>query len=161
MSSRNEVRIEFPSLPENVGLARVAVAAFAGQLDFTMAEIEEIKVAVSEAVTNCVVHAYDGTPGAVRVTARRDGRLLELLVEDFGRGIGDVEQARQPAWSSDPERMGLGFVFMESFMDGLEVESRPGEGTRVRMWKSPEASGAAQAAAAEGDAHGGGRSRGG
>lgn len=161
MSSRNEVRIEFPSLPENVGLARVAVAAFAGQLDFTMAEIEEIKVAVSEAVTNCVVHAYDGTPGLVRVTARREGRTLELVVEDSGRGIGDVDQARQPAWSSDPERMGLGFVFMESFMDGLEVASRPGEGTRVRMWKTPEGSGAAQAAAAEGGAPGDGRTRGG
>ncbi len=163
MSARNEVRIEFPSLPENVGLARVAVAAFAGQVDFTIGELEEIKVAVSEAVTNCVVHAYNGTPGVVRVTARREGRTLELVIEDSGRGIGDVAQARQPAWSSDPERMGLGFVFMESFMDGLEVESRPGKGTRVRMWKSPASAGAAEAAgAAEGDgAPGSGRADGG
>lgn len=135
MEPQNELVLEFPSLPENVGLARVAVAAFAGQLDFTLAELEEVKVAVSEAVTNCVVHAYDGQPGRVRVVARRQGPRLEVVVEDRGVGIPDIQQARQPAWSTDPDRMGLGFVFMESFMDGLEVESRVGEGTRVRMWK--------------------------
>lgn len=136
MELENEVRMEFPSLPENVGLARVAAAAFAGQVDFTLAEVEEIKVAVSEAVTNCVVHAYQGKPGLVRLTARRSGSSIEVVVEDWGRGIADVEQARQPAFSTEPGRMGLGFVFMESFMDGMEVASRPGEGTRVRMWKA-------------------------
>lgn len=136
MEPDNEVKLEFPSLAENIGLARVAVAAFAGQLDFTLAELEEIKVAVSEAVTNCVVHAYNGKPGLVCLIGRRFGSTIEVVVEDWGRGIADVEQARQPAFSTEPERMGLGFVFMESFMDRVEVASRPGEGTRVHMWKA-------------------------
>ncbi len=158
MHPQNELLLEFPSLPENVGLARVAVAAFAGQLDFTLAELEEIKVAVSEAVTNCVVHAYDGQPGRVRIVARREGRTLEVVVEDYGRGIDDVERARQPAWSSDPERMGLGFSFMESFMDGIEIDSGPGRGTRVRMWKvcrSEESAGGGTPARGGGPAAGG------
>lgn len=135
MGDRNEIYIEFPSRPENVGLARVAVASLAAQLEFTLGEIEEIKVATSEAVSNAVIHAYRDKGGKVRITAAVDSTTLEVIVEDDGRGIEDVAQARQPSFSTDPERMGLGFVFMESFMDEVEVRSAPGEGTRVRMVK--------------------------
>ncbi len=133
-TAQNEMRLEILSRPENVGLVRVAVAAFASQLEFTLGEIEEIKVAVSEAVSNSILHAYDG-PGRIGVTGRIDGQALEITVEDWGKGIPDVEEARQPAFSTDPERMGLGFVFMESFMDDLEVTSQPGKGTVVHMRK--------------------------
>lgn len=118
-----------------MALARVAVAAFASQMPFTLPEIEEIKVAVSETVSNAVVHAYQDGPGPVRVAASRRGDLLEVVVADSGRGIADVDQARQPAFSTAPDRMVLGFAFMEAFRDGLEVTSAPGRGTRVRMWK--------------------------
>lgn len=131
----NEMRLEVLSRPENVALARVALAAFASQLDFTLADLEEIKVAVSEAVSNSVIHAYDGEAGVIRVTGRLGDDTLEIVVEDWGRGIADVAQARQPSWSSVPDRMGLGFAFMESFMDGIEVSSEVGKGTTVRMWK--------------------------
>lgn len=131
----NEMILEIPAKSENVGLARLAAATFASHLDFTLEEIEEIKVAVSEAVSNAVIHGYPGGEGRVRLTARRVGQELELVVEDWGVGIEDLERARQPAYSSDPERMGLGFVFMQSFTDHLEVVSRPGEGTRVKMVK--------------------------
>jgi len=132
---KNEVELRLPSLPENVALARLLVAGLAGQLPFTLQEMEEIKVAVSEAVTNCVVHAYPDRPGPVQVTGRvRDG-VLEVEVEDWGRGMEDVEKAREPSYSTLPDHLGLGFAFMENFMDGVEVWSEPGRGTRVRMWK--------------------------
>ncbi len=132
---QNEVELRIPSLAENVGLARLLVAALAGQLPFTLQEMEEIKVAVSEAVTNCVVHAYPDKPGPVQVVGRvRDG-ILEVEVEDWGKGIEDVTRAREPSYSTLPDHLGLGFAFMENFMDGLEVWSQPGKGTRVRMWK--------------------------
>ncbi|MDA8064231.1 MAG: anti-sigma F factor [Thermaerobacter sp.] len=131
------MRLELASRAENVGVARVAVAAFAGPLGFTLGELEEIKVAVSEAVSNAVLHGYLGAEGTVRIEAEAAEGALELVVEDQGRGIEDVAQARRPAFSTDPERMGLGFVFMESFSDSLEVSSSPGQGTRVRMRKRP------------------------
>ncbi|MCL6450125.1 MAG: anti-sigma F factor [Acetobacteraceae bacterium] len=126
-----------PALPENVALARVALAAFAAQIDFTLGEIEEIKVAVSEAVSNAVLHAYPGGPGEVRVEGRLYPDRLEVVVEDSGQGMEDVGRARRAGFSSQPERLGLGFTFMESFMDGLEVESAVGRGTTVRMVKRP------------------------
>lgn len=135
MEPQNEMTLEIPGVPENVGLARVAVAAFASQLEFTLGEIEEIKVAISEAVSNSVIHAYNGKPGRVRIAVARLGNRLEIVVRDWGAGIADVEKARQPSFSTQPDRMGLGFVFMESFMDGLEVSSKSGEGTTVKMWK--------------------------
>lgn len=136
MTKRNEISLEVRSRPENVGLARVTLAAFASQLDFTISEIEEIKVAVSEAVSNAIIHGYGGQEDQmVRILASLDGDTLKVVVEDHGCGIEDVALARQPSYSTDPERMGLGFVFMESFMDTLEVESRVNEGTRVRMTK--------------------------
>ncbi|HHZ20210.1 MAG TPA: anti-sigma F factor [Firmicutes bacterium] len=138
MKPRNFVRLEFPSFPANVGLARIAIATFATQLEFTLGELEEIRVAVSEAVSNCVIHAYPDSPGQVELEAVIEDGCLEIGITDYGKGIDDIALARTPAFSTDPERMGLGLVFMESFMDSLEVQSEPGKGTRIRMRKKPE-----------------------
>jgi stage II sporulation protein AB (anti-sigma F factor) len=135
---RNFAEIVCLALPENVGLCRLACATFAANLDFTLPEVEELKVAVSEAVTNAVVHAYPQEPGKVYVhLAELEDGGLAVEVRDEGVGIADLEEARKPSVSSDPERMGLGFVFMESFSDEFDVESKPGQGTRVRMVKRP------------------------
>ena len=128
-----------PSRPENVGLCRVAVATFAANLGFTLPEIEEIKVAVSEAVSNVVVHAYPGAEGLIGLRCEDGGDGIVISVRDEGVGIADVAQARQASFSTDPERMGLGFVFMESFSDEFSVESAPGRGTRIEMRKRREA----------------------
>lgn len=134
---QNRIVLEVASLPENIGLCRLAVAALAGNLGFSVSDIEEIKVAVSEAVTNAVVHGYGGrADGVVRLESCTDSGGLYVAVEDWGCGIADVAQARTPAFTTDPERMGLGFVFMENFMDGVEVASSPGHGTRVVMRKA-------------------------
>lgn len=136
MVIKNQMKLEFWSRPENVGLARVTVAAFATQLDYTLADLEEIKVAVSEAVTNAIVHGYGGAgEGVVRIQAFLHDDGLEVVVEDEGSGISDVTRALEPGYSTDPERPGLGFVFMQSFMDRLGVDSTPGRGTRVAMYK--------------------------
>lgn len=135
MASKNQIKMSFPSSSENVGIARVTAAAFASQLDLTLNDIEEIKVAVSEAITNAVIHGYGDKEGEIEFTLSLDGDRLEFVVTDYGKGIADVEQARQPSFSTDPERMGLGFVFMESFMDELIVESAVDKGTTVRMVK--------------------------
>ncbi len=132
---QNQMALEILNLPANVGGARLAVGTFASALDFSLAELDEIKVAVSEAVTNAVVHAYPDRPGVVRVEAKIDGDRLIVTVTDHGAGIPDVSLARRASYSTDPERMGLGFVFMESFMDHLNVESSPG-GTKVTMVKT-------------------------
>lgn len=130
----NQMVLRFLSIAENVGLARLAVTTFAGQTKFSINDLEEIKVAVSEAVSNAIIHGYPGQEdGWVEVRCVLDNEGLIVAVEDWGVGIGDVEQAREPSYSRDPERMGLGFVFMESFMHGLEVESHLGQGTRVEM----------------------------
>lgn len=146
-SERNFVDMVFLARPENVGLCRLAAATFAANLAFSLPDVEELKVAVSEAVSNAVIHAYPDLPGKVFVHFEElpnGGMAVE--VRDDGIGIADVEQARKPSVTSDPERMGLGFVFMESFSDEFSVESAPGRGTRVRMVKHPtrvdEASGA-------------------
>ncbi|MGI9861224.1 anti-sigma F factor [Moorella naiadis] len=140
----NSMALEFLSLPENVGLARVAVAAFAAQVDMTLNELEEIKVAVSEAVSNAIIHGYEGQPrGTVRVTVERTDAGLVITVTDQGKGIPDIALAMQPAYSTDPERMGLGFAFMQSFMDELEVTSEVNRGTRVRMLKTTKQAGEA------------------
>lgn len=133
---QNRVVAELASVPQNVGVARLLVAMVAAQADFTVAEVDEIKLAVSEAVTNAVIHGYGGQPdNTVRVEIALANNHLEVIVADEGRGIDDITLAMQPAVSSDPDRMGLGFCFMESHMDSLEVESAPGRGTRVRMTK--------------------------
>ncbi|MGB9867058.1 MAG: anti-sigma F factor [Bacillota bacterium] len=131
----NHMKLEMPNLAENVGVARVAVATFAAQLDFGLPEIEEIKVAVSEAVSNVVLHAYPGSTGLFWLRAWLQDDGLGVEVSDQGVGIADVNLARQASFTTKPDRMGLGFVFMESFMDSLEVSSEVGKGTTVRMFK--------------------------
>ncbi len=134
---RNQMRLEFLSCSENVGLARVAVAAFASGVDFNLSDLEEIKVAVSEAVSNAMIHGYEGaTTGTVRLSASLSNEEMEIVVEDDGKGIPDVEQAMLPGTGSDPERLGLGFVFMKSFMDEVDVWTEVGKGTRVKLLKS-------------------------
>lgn len=131
----NYIKLEFPSRSANEALARSAVAAFAAQLDPTMDELGDIKTAVSEAVTNAIVHAYPDSVGTVRLRARiLGGDTLELTVRDSGRGIPDVKQAMEPLYSTGgDDRSGMGFTIMESFMDVLRVRSRPGKGTTVTM----------------------------
>jgi len=132
----NQLKMEFLSLQENVGLARVTVASFAAQDDLTLNELEEIKVAISEAVSNSIIHGYDNSEeGVIKINITRYEDRLKIEVIDEGKGIEDVDQAVQPAFSTDPERMGLGFVFMGSFMDILTVNSKPGSGTQVIMEK--------------------------
>lgn len=136
MVSHNRIVLELASIPENVGVARLMVAMLAAQADFTVAEVDEVKLAVSEAVTNALVHGYGSQPGhTIRVEATLNEGTLWVAVIDEGRGIEDIALAMQPAVSSDPERMGLGFAFMEAHMDTLHVESTPGKGTRVEMTK--------------------------
>ncbi len=136
MKYMNQIKLEFLGLPANVAFARVAVAAFASQLDFTLADLEEIKVAVSEAVSNSIIHGYENAPDRfVRVFAALTADSLEVMVEDDGKGIEDIDQVLQPAFSDADERLGLGFVFMQSFMDSFQVDSKPGCGTKVIMAK--------------------------
>ena len=133
----NEVILEFPSRSSNEGFARSAAACFAAQMDPTLNELEDIKTAVSEAVTNAIVHAYPDAIGMVTLKLRVcPGNILELTVKDKGRGIPDVEKARQPMFTTGgEERSGMGFTIMESFMDQLLVRSVPGRGTTVTMKK--------------------------
>ena len=133
----NEVALVFPSRSSNEGFARSAVACFAAQMDPTLNELEDIKTAVSEAVTNAIVHAYPEALGTVQVKVRVCGEnVLEITVRDHGRGIPDIEQARQPMFTTGgAERSGMGFTIMESFMDAVTVRSVPGRGTTVVMEK--------------------------
>ena len=133
----NEVALVFPSRSSNEGFARSAVACFAAQMDPTLNELEDIKTAVSEAVTNAIVHAYPEALGTVQVKVRVCGEnVLEITVRDHGRGIPDIEQARQPMFTTGgAERSGMGFTIMESFMDAVTVRSVPGRGTTVVMKK--------------------------
>ena len=133
----NFMNMEFLSVPENVGLSRVVVASFAAQLDMTLNDMEEMKVATSEAVSNCIIHGYNNQPiGKVWLSITLFDNCLEIVIKDEGIGIEDIEQAMEPAYSTDPERMGLGFVFMKSFMDKVEVESEVGKGTTVTLVKN-------------------------
>ena len=133
----NEVTLTFPSRSSNEGFARSAAACFAAQMDPTLNELEDIKTAVSEAVTNAIVHGYPDAIGTVTLKLRIcPGNILELTVKDKGRGIPDVEKARQPMFTTGgEERSGMGFTIMESFMDQLLVRSLPGRGTTVTMKK--------------------------
>ena len=133
----NEVTLTFPSRSSNEGFARSATACFAAQMDPTLNELEDIKTAVSEAVTNAIVHGYPDAIGTVILKLRIcPGNILELTVKDKGRGIPDVEKARQPMFTTGgEERSGMGFTIMESFMDQLLVRSVPGRGTTVTMNK--------------------------
>ena len=133
----NEMELIFDSCSENEGFARVAVAAFLTQLNPTLEEVADVKTAVSEAVTNAVIHGYDQEIHKIRIRCRISGHAMEIEIRDEGNGIEDVEKAMQPMFTTRPEldRSGMGFAFMEAFMDELEVESEPGKGTTVRMKK--------------------------
>ena len=135
MKPVNEAAVTFLSRSANEGFARTTAACFAAQLDPTLEEVNDIKTAVSEAVTNAIVHAYPDVIGKVSMKLRiREGHILEIAVRDWGVGIADVEQARTPLFTTgNEERSGMGFTIMESFMDTLRVRSAPGKGTTVTM----------------------------
>lgn len=143
MEIRNTMELRLPSLSVNEGFARSVVGAFATQLNPTLEEVADIKTAVSEAVTNAIVHAYPDKMGEIVVSASLSGQTLEISVSDKGVGISDIEQARQPFFSTagDESRSGMGFTVMETFMDEVTVTSAPGEGTTVRMVKTIKAQG--------------------
>ena len=143
MKENNYIKLEFPSRSSNESFARAAAAAFASQLDPTMEELGDLRTAVSEAVTNAIVHAYPDSIGRISMRMRiLDSCTVEISVRDWGRGIEDVEKAMTPLYTSGgEERSGMGFTIMASFMDSLRVRSRPGQGTTVTMRKliSPRA----------------------
>lgn len=137
MKAENYTKVEIPSTSSNEGFARAAAACFAAQMDPTLEEVNDIKTAVSEAVTNAIVHGYPNEIGKILLKLSiKEGNLLEITVRDWGVGIPDVEQARQPLFTTgNEERSGMGFTIMESFMDVLRVRSIPGKGTTVTMRK--------------------------
>ena len=131
----NSATVEFLSRSANEGFARTTAACFAAQMDPTLDEVNDIKTAVSEAVTNCIVHAYPNELGKIRMKLRLfEDNTLEVVVQDWGVGIADVAQARTPLFTTgNEERSGMGFTVMESFMDALKVKSAPGKGTTVTL----------------------------
>lgn len=138
MTMKNHMKIEFLGCAQNESFARVVISAFCLQLSPTLEELADVKTAISEAVTNAIVHGYEGMQGIVEMRARLedDGELV-VEVEDHGQGITNLDEAMQPFFTSRPEmeRSGMGFAVMQTFMDNLEVTSTPGEGTLVRMRK--------------------------
>ena len=134
---KNEMCLEFDSISANEAFARVTVAAFMTQMNPSMEEVADVKTAVSEAVTNAIIHGYEGEVHKIVLRGRIDGEWRELSVEDRGVGIADVEKAMEPLYTTRPEleRSGMGFLFMEAFMDEVKVESEPGKGTAVMMKK--------------------------
>lgn len=138
MENTNEMKLIFDSRPENEGLARVAVAAFCTQLNPTLEEVADLKTAVSEAVTNCIIHAYEGAVQKIEVKCRMQERTLWVDVADTGIGIKDISRAMEPLFTTKPEkdRSGMGFTFMEAFMDEVTVDSQIGKGTIVHMKKT-------------------------
>ena len=135
MQPINEMKLEFSSKSSNEAFARVVAAAFVSQLDPTIEELADIKTAVSEAVTNAIIHGYENKSGIIRMICKLYNDSVEITVIDQGKGIEDIELARQPLYTSKPEmeRSGMGFTVMESFMDKVEVFSKSGEGTKVVM----------------------------
>lgn len=134
----NKMKLEFSSVSKNEGFARVAIGAFVAQLNPSMEELTEIKTVVSEAVTNAIIHGYNNEENhTITLTCQISGEEMELTVEDQGIGIEDLEQAREPLYTSKPEleRSGMGFTIMENFMDAVEITSTIGEGTCIRMKK--------------------------
>ncbi|MBQ2276380.1 MAG: anti-sigma F factor [Lachnospiraceae bacterium] len=136
----NEMKIEFDSKSENEGFARTTVAVFLTQLDPTLEELADIKTVVSEAVTNSIIHGYENKEGKVVVEVRIEDRDITIKITDYGVGIEDISKAREPLYTSKPEleRSGMGFAFMEAFMDELDVQSSVGAGTVVTMKKHME-----------------------
>ncbi|MDQ0157232.1 anti-sigma F factor [Robertmurraya andreesenii] len=135
---KNEMKLQFRALSQNESFARITVAAFIAQLDPTMDELTEIKTVVSEAVTNAIIHGYEGNPdGIVYISVALEDGFIDLSIKDEGLGIADVEEARQPLFTTKPEleRSGMGFTIMENFMDEIEIHTAVGKGTEVRLRK--------------------------
>ena len=137
MEQQNHMQVLFDAKSENEGLARMVVTAFMAEMNPTLEQIADVRTAVSEAVTNAIIHGYDNEEESVSLCCDRDGQQLVISIEDHGVGIEDIDQAMQPFYTTKPqlERSGMGFAFMEAFMDKLEVRSKVGEGTKVVMWK--------------------------
>ncbi|MTI49184.1 anti-sigma F factor [Sporosalibacterium faouarense] len=133
----NSMKLEFPSKSQNESFARVVVASFAAQLDPTIEELADVKTAVSEAVTNSIIHGYENSLGIVYIECEIKNNKLEIIIEDKGKGIENVNEAMEPLYTSKPEleRSGMGFTVMETFMDHLEVYSEEGRGTKIKMVK--------------------------
>ena len=133
----NEMKLEFISKSSNESFARIAVAAFASQLDPTIEELADIKTAVSEAVTNCIIHGYEKKQGIVKISAKLKENEIKIEISDKGKGIENIEEAKEPLYTTKPnlERSGMGFTIMESFMDKVDVESILDIGTKVTMEK--------------------------
>lgn len=133
----NEMNLEFISKSSNESFARITIAAFAAQLDPTIEELADIKTAVSEAVTNCIIHAYENRIGIVKMSAKLMNNEIIIEISDHGKGIENIEMAKEPLYTTKPnlERSGMGFTIMESFMDSMEIESVVGLGTKVTMRK--------------------------
>ena len=133
----NEMKLEFVSKGSNESFARITVAAFASQLDPTIEELADIKTAVSEAVTNCIIHAYENRHGIIKINAKLKEYQIIIQISDNGKGIENVDIAKEPLYTTKPnlERSGMGFTIMESFMDSLKVESIVGLGTKISMRK--------------------------
>ena len=133
----NEMKLEFVSKSSNEAFARITVAAFASQLDPTIEELADIKTAVSEAVTNSIIHGYENSEGIVKGECKLKDNCVEIQISDSGKGIEDIELAKKPLYTTKAnlERSGMGFTIMESFMDELKVESIPDMGTKVTMRK--------------------------
>lgn len=136
----NEMKLEFKSKTSNEAFARITVAAFVSQLDITIDDLSDIKTAISEAVTNSIIHGYDNEDGIVKINARIFANTIEIEIIDNGKGIEDIELARKPLYTSKPdlERSGMGFTIMESFMDDVKVQSLVGLGTKITMKKKIE-----------------------
>lgn len=134
---RQEMKLEFDSIPSNESFARVVVAAFLTRLNPTMEEVADIKTAISEAVTNAIIHGYQNEVHKIEIRAFVEGEIFTVSVQDFGVGIEDIEKAMEPLYTTrrDLERSGMGFVFMEAFMDTIKVESKKDEGTKITMTK--------------------------
>ncbi|MCI9039428.1 MAG: anti-sigma F factor [Clostridia bacterium] len=134
----NEMELSFISKSNNEAFARITVAAFAAQLDPTIEELADIKTAISEAVTNCIIHGYEDTEGTVKIKAKLLDNMLEVEITDNGKGIEDIELARKPLYTTkgNLERSGMGFTIMESFMDSVEIQSVVGIGTKIVMKKA-------------------------
>ena len=138
MENTNEMQLIFDSRSSNESFARVTVAAFMTSLNPTVEEVSDVKTAVSEAVTNAIIHGYENEIHNIYIRCRTEEKTLYLEIEDKGKGIPDVKRAMEPLFTTKPEmdRSGMGFSFMEAFMDHLEVDSEPGKGTTVKMEKT-------------------------
>ena len=134
---KNTMKVEFDSISDNEAFARVTVAAFMSRMNPSIEEVADVKTAVSEAVTNAIIHGYEGEVHTITIFGQIEEEVLELRITDRGVGIPDIEKAMEPLYTSRPEleRSGMGFLFMEAFMDEVEVQSSPGEGTTVLMKK--------------------------